>query len=55
MNYGQFGGQYVSPELKEKLNYIKKNKKVELKFIKKYYCNDKFHIKSNTFLRCGQL
>ena len=25
MNYGQFGGQYVSPELKEKLNYIRKN------------------------------
>ena len=25
MNYGEFGGQYVSPELKEKLNYIKRN------------------------------
>ena len=25
MNYGEFGGQYVSLELKEKLNYIKKN------------------------------
>ena len=25
MNYGEFGGQYVSSQLKEKLNYIKKN------------------------------
>ena len=25
MNYGEFGGQYVSPQLKEKLNFIKKS------------------------------
>ena len=42
MNYGEFGGQYVSSQLKEKLNYIKENfnelkKKKEFKEEYLYY------------------
>lgn len=39
MNYGEFGGQYVPQELKEKLNEIRKNFKEAIKdkeFIKEY-------------------